>query len=143
MPKDPNASIMALDVGGRRIGVALASVAARIPLPLTTIDAGDTAQQAILDLIRRESVIMLCIGLPRGLNGQETQQTATIKAFVAALQKAIDIPVYLQDEAVTSRQAEAELQARGKPYVKGDIDALAATYILEDFLQDHKEIIAA
>jgi len=142
MSPDPSVSVLALDVGGRRIGVAIAHAVARIAHPLTTIDAGETAQNIILDLINRESVIALCVGLPRGLDGQETQQTAAIKQFVGALQKAVTIPVYLQDEAVTSRQAEAELQARGKPYAKGDIDALAATYILEDFLQEHKEICA-
>jgi RNase H-fold protein (predicted Holliday junction resolvase) len=45
----------------------------------------------------------------------------------------------MQDEAVTSKRAEAELEARGKPYQRGDIDALAATYILEDFLAGHRE----
>jgi RNase H-fold protein (predicted Holliday junction resolvase) len=42
----------------------------------------------------------------------------------------------MQDEAATSRQAESELQARGKPYSKEDIDALSATYILEDFISE-------
>ncbi len=142
MLQDPKASVMALDVGGRRIGVAIASVAARIAHPLTTLNTGETTLQDIKKLIETESVAALCVGLPRGLDGQQTQQTGVIQAFVEALKKAVDIPVYLQDEAVTSRQAEAELQARGKPYVKGDIDALAATYILEDFLHDHTEIYA-
>ncbi len=142
MLQDPKVSVMALDVGGRRIGVAIASVAARIARPLTTLNTGETTLQDIKKLIETESVAALCVGFPRGLDGQQTQQTGVIQAFADALKKAVDIPVYLQDEAVTSRQAEAELQARGKPYVKGDIDALAATYILEDFLHDHTEIRA-
>lgn len=134
---------MALDVGGRRIGVALANSMARIPSPLTTLDAPMTTAQSIQNLIEQHTVVALCVGLPRGLDGQETDQTRAIRAFVEDLKRTVTIPVYLQDEAVTSRQAEAELQARGKPYVKGDIDALAATYILEDFLRDHSEGFAS
>lgn len=135
-----NSAVMALDVGGRRIGVALANMVARIPKPETTLDAPTTTPQSIQDLIDRHNVAILCVGLPRGLDGQETDQTRAILAFVEDLKQTITIPIYLQDEAVTSKQAEAELQARKKPYVKGDIDALAATYILEDFLRDHSEV---
>ncbi len=80
------------------------------------------------------AVSQLVAGLPRGLDGQETAQTAYARNFAEAISQQLQLPVYYQDEAVTSRQAEAELQARGKPYAKGDIDALAATYILEDYL---------
>lgn len=139
MVQDPNSSIMALDVGERRIGVAMASTAARIAHPFTTLAAGEQVLAEIKKLTETENVTKLCVGLPRGLDGQETAQTKSIEAFTRELQQAVPIPVYLQDEAVTSRQAEAELQGRGKPYVKGDIDALAATYILEDFLRDNPE----
>ena len=65
----------------------------------------------------------------------------TIAEFTKQLKQSFNLPVYFQDEAVTSKQAEAELQARGKHYEKSDIDALAATYILEDWLGEHKEIV--
>ena len=142
MSQDLSTSVMALDVGGRRIGVAIAGRIARLARPLTTLHAGPTTTADIQALIKAESVAALCVGLPRGLDGQQTQQTLAVKAFVHDLKKAIDIPVYFQDEAVTSRQAEAELEARGKPFAKTDIDALAATYILEDFLRDHAEVYA-
>lgn len=133
-------SILALDVGERRIGVAAAHVVARIPHPLMTLDHTENVMEDIKRLVASERAIAVCVGLPRGLDGQETQQTASTRAFVDELKKALGVAVYLQDEAVTSRQAETELKARGKPYAKGDIDALAATYILEDFLRDHREI---
>ena len=137
--QDLSGSIMALDVGARRIGVAAANVVARIAHPLKTIETSEHTMADIQKLLIDQRVTTLCVGLPRGLDGQETAQTKSIQAFVQELKQAMTIPVYLQDEAVTSRQAEAELEARGKPYVKGDIDALAATYILEDFLRDHSE----
>ena len=135
-------SILALDVGGKRIGVALANAVARIASPLTTLENNATIVQDIETLIKQYDVAVLVCGLPRGLDGQRTAQTETVENFVKELQKTIDIPLYWQDEAVTSRQAEAELQSRAKGYRKEDIDALAATYILEDFLNEHPEIQA-
>jgi putative holliday junction resolvase len=137
-----NSSVLALDVGGQRIGVALANAVARIAHPHTTLQNGPAIIAAIQQIIADEDVQVLVVGLPRGLDGQRTAQTQAVEAFVRGLQQQCSLPVYWQDEAVTSRKAEAELQARGKPYVKGDIDALAATYILEDFLHEHPEVRA-
>ncbi|MCX6728115.1 MAG: Holliday junction resolvase RuvX, partial [Candidatus Saccharibacteria bacterium] len=58
---------------------------------------------------------------------------------VAKLEKVIIVPTHLQDEALTSVKAEEELKSRGMPFEKGDIDALAATYILQDFLDELPE----
>jgi putative holliday junction resolvase len=132
-------SILALDVGGKRIGVATANVIARIAHPLTTITNDDDVLQTIEELIRQEQAAVVIVGLPRGLDGQRTAQTGVIDVFVEELKQHISVPVHMQDEAVTSRQAEAELAARSKTYRKEDIDALAATYILEDFLHEHPE----
>jgi putative Holliday junction resolvase len=90
-------------------------------------------------IIKTESAGALVVGLPRGLDGQHTAQTDDSLAFAEKLKQHFSLPVHLQDEAVTSKQAEAELEARGKAYVKDDIDALAATYILEDWLSDNAE----
>jgi putative Holliday junction resolvase len=135
----PNRSIMSLDVGHKRIGVALAHLAAGIPAPLTTLDHTENIMQDIQTLLTQHEAVALIVGLPRGLDGQDTAQTRTVEEFVAELKKHIDTPLYWQDEAVTSRQAREELEARGKPYAKGDVDALAATYLLEDFLREHPE----
>jgi putative Holliday junction resolvase len=137
---DSNGTILALDVGGRRIGVAAADVIARIAHPLVTIENDDQTVAKLKQLVDEEQVVGLVVGLPRNLNGNETAQTKEVQDFIASLRKYVDMPVYWQDEAVTSRQAEAELVERGKPYAKGDIDALAATYILEDFLRDNPEV---
>jgi len=130
-------TVIALDVGAQRIGVAVANSIARIASPLVTIQHDTTVIDRIVRLLASESATAVVIGLPRGLDGQETGQTRSVRDFVEELQKKLDIPLFFQDEALTSRKAEEELQSRGKPYQKGDIDALAATYILEDYLQEH------
>jgi putative Holliday junction resolvase len=131
-----NGSVLALDVGSRRIGLALASYVARMASPYKTIQNDDNTWQALRDICSQEQVTQLVVGLPRGLDGQATEQTKYVETFVHMLATELTLPIKLQDEAVTSRQAEAELTARGKKFEKGDIDALAAVYILEDYLNE-------
>jgi putative Holliday junction resolvase len=133
-------TILALDVGEKRIGVALASMQARMASPLTTLARSHTILHDIQVLLNEHAAGVLVIGLPRGLDGQHTKQTLAVEEFKAELEYNLAVPVYWQDEALTSRQAEAELNSRGKPYKKEDIDSLSATYILEDFMRDHPEI---
>lgn len=135
-------SVIALDVGERRIGVGVASLQARFARPLTTLDNGDTLLAQLQELVAEHDVTAVVIGLPRGLEGQSTGQTTYAKTFAKTIEARLGLPLYWQDEAVTSKKAEAELRARGKPYKKGDVDALAATYILEDFLSEHPEVKA-
>ncbi len=127
-------TILALDVGAARIGIAIASNVARLARPHGVVLNDARALDTLGELCRAEGVTQLVVGLPRGLDGQNTAQTLTVKAFGALLGKALDLPVAWQDEALTSVQAEAELIKRGKTYKKEDIDALAAVYILEDYL---------
>lgn len=136
---DDSRSVIALDVGERRVGIATASAGARLARPLTTLDNNDGFVASLQKLVAEHSVVGVVVGLPRGLDGQHTAQTAYVESFAQDLKTRLGLPLYWQDEAVTSRQAKAELEARGKAYAKGDIDALAATYILEDFLQEHPE----
>lgn len=133
-------TILALDVGGRRIGVAIASFQARISSPLITLINSDSTTEDIQKLIDEHEAKVMVVGLPRGLDGQHTAQTMAVEEFKAALEHTLAIPVYWQDEALTSKKAESELNSRGKPYRKEDIDSLSATYILEDFMRDHPEV---
>lgn len=129
-------TVLALDVGERRIGVALASMEARIAKPLLTIDRNDAGDifASISKLVQEHKAESVVVGLPRGMEGQETAQTKSSREFAAKLQEVLSAKVYLQDEAGTSLAAEDELKQSAKPYQKVDIDKLAATYILDDWL---------
>lgn len=129
----PTPSILALDVGAQRVGVAVASFVARLPHPVTALQNDEGLWQELAGIIEAENVQHIVVGNPRGLQGQSTAQTAETEAFVSKLLERFELPITQLDEAMTSQKAEAELQSRGKPYAKGDIDALAATYILEDY----------
>jgi putative Holliday junction resolvase len=128
------AAVLALDIGEKRIGVATANLDTRLASPLVTLSNDDRLVSNLKALCDDREVTQLVAGLPRGLDGQETAQTQYARMFGDQLAAQLQLPVYYQDEAVTSQQAKAELEARGKPYAKGEIDALAATYILEDYL---------
>lgn len=132
-------SILALDVGSKRIGLALASTVARLPQPLTTLEVDQTVFEAISKIVKAENVTQLVVGLPRGMAGQTTAQTEAVQNFTKQLQAQIDLPIDYQDEALTSQHAEQELAGRKQPYTKADIDALAASLILQDWLSEHNE----
>jgi putative Holliday junction resolvase len=134
MAADDDGTILALDVGAVRIGLALASNAARLASPYTTLQNTGDALAKLSDICTKEHVVELVIGLPRGMSGQDTAQTAAVQVFGEQVEGATGLPVHWQDETLTSVKAEDELRQRSKPYRKEDIDALAATYILEDYL---------
>jgi putative holliday junction resolvase len=134
-----NSSILALDVGERRIGIAVASRVAKLASPVGFIENDETVYAKVQQLIAEHQADELVVGYPRNMSGDPTAQTEYVEAFVATLSSHIPLPIALQDESLTSHRAEHELQARGKPYAKGDIDALAATYILEDYLKQGGE----
>jgi putative holliday junction resolvase len=135
-----HSAVLALDVGERRVGVAVADVRARLAHPLTTLMRTEATPEDVQRLVDEHAAGVVVVGLPRGLDGQHTAQTMAVEEFKAELEQVLSVPVHWQDEALTSAQAETELRSRGKPYKKEDVDALSATYILEDFIRDHPEL---
>lgn len=131
-------TLLALDVGQRRIGVAIARTTI-LASPLTTVQNTATVIEEIQQIITENDVATVVVGWPRGLNGQDTGQTRQVEQFVAKLRTAVGLPIVMQDEALTSVKAEAELESRHKPYERGQVDSLAATYILEDYLADNMQ----
>ncbi|MCA9325982.1 Holliday junction resolvase RuvX [Candidatus Saccharibacteria bacterium] len=126
---------LALDVGAARIGVALANDVARIASPLPVLANDESFCSKLRDLTSEHHISQIVVGWPRGLDGQETEQTRYVENFISKLDLC-GVPVVRQDEALTSVQAEAELKKSGKNFTKGDIDSLSAVYILEDFLAE-------
>jgi putative Holliday junction resolvase len=138
---DQASNILSLDVGTVRIGVAIARLDIKLAGPLTAITNSPEVITDITKLAAEHNANTLVVGLPRGLDGQSTSQTRYVHDFVDKL-KTTGLKIVFQDEALTSLKAEDELKSRDggrRRYNKGDIDALAATYILEDYLSSHEE----
>jgi putative Holliday junction resolvase len=137
---DPAASVLAIDYGQKRLGLAIASMAAQLPQPLSVVYNDDNLITNLKVVVQQNNVGQIVVGYPRGLEGQLTTQTETVEAFVSQLKKQLpNTPIDTIDESLTSKQAEAELEGRGRSYAKEDIDNLAATIILEDWLSNHKQ----
>lgn len=132
-------SILALDVGAKRIGVARASLASKLPSTHGVINNDKDVMDSIKQLIMEEQSVALVVGLPRGLDGQETAQTKQVRQFVDELKTVIEIPIHFQDESLTSVKAQDQLKTKAVLYNKGAVDELAASYILDDWLAHHGE----
>ena len=131
--------LMALDVGTKRIGIALADSFIKIAIPFTTVEVNndiDSAIKQIIEIISKEEIDILVVGLPRNQSGEETSQTAYTKEFVKKIEYSVN-KICFQDESLTSIQAEDRLKSYGKPYSKGDIDMNAASIILQDYLEEN------
>jgi putative pre-16S rRNA nuclease len=134
--------IMALDVGGRRIGVALSDSTRVLASPLTTLRAEPRARviAEIAALVARHEVAELVVGLPLTLNGQIGPQAQLVQAFAEELRHALLAPIHLFDERLTSVAAERMMLDLGiKPERrKARIDEVAASIILQDFLDTRR-----
>lgn len=129
-------NLLALDVGEKRIGVAIADSSIKIAIAFDTIEVDGNEIKRIAEIVTSEEIDVVVVGYPRNQSGEPTAQTAYVEAFASQLTDIAPEIVY-QDESLTSVKAEELLKRQKKPYEKGDIDALAASLILEDYLETH------
>src|SRR5690606_8798088 len=99
-----------------------------------TIEVDGNEVQSITELVLSDKIDIIVIGYPRNQAGEPTAQTAKVEAFANRL-NLLDAKIVFQDESLTSVLAEKHLASRKQPYSKADIDAYAASIILEDYLE--------
>jgi putative Holliday junction resolvase len=121
-------------VGEKRIGVAVGDSGVRIAVPFETIETDGHEIERIAHLVLDEKADVVVVGYPRNQSGEPTAQTAYVEAFAEKLTDIAPVMVF-QDESLTSVLAEQRLKSYKKPYTKGDIDALAAAIILQDYME--------
>ncbi len=132
----PGINVLALDVGEKRVGLALVRAEVRVPVLLATLQTqADDFWGSLAAILKQHDITEVVIGLPRGLEGQETAQTKYVQDFAKEFASHFSLPIHWQDEALTSVQAENILGGSGKPYEKADVDAMAASLILSDYLE--------
>lgn len=127
-------TLLALDVGEKRIGVAVADTSVKIAIAYETVAVDGSEVDAIARIVSLENVETVVVGYPRNQQGEPTKQTEFVEAFVERLQEIVPDIVY-QDESLTSVKAEEYLKRQKKPYEKGEVDSLAASFILQDYLE--------
>ncbi len=124
------AQVIALDVGEVRTGLARASVIAKIAEPLAVVPT-EQVPAKLKELMAEQTLEALVVGRPRNMSGQETAQSDWTRDWAEQLKKDLDVPIYWQDETLTSHLAE-------RPGERGHADAAAAALILQDFLDSPK-----
>ena len=135
--------IIGLDVGTKRIGVAKADTSVRIAIPNGYVLVNGQEIPEILRIARLNGTNFFVVGLPRSNDGNETAQSAYARKFADTL--AASMPgarIYFQDESLTSVVAEERLKKRKKNFEKGEIDAEAASIILQDFIEHYAAKLA-
>ena len=135
--------IIGLDVGTKRIGVAKADTSIRIAIPNGYVLVNGQEIPEILRIARLNDTNFFVVGLPRSNDGNETAQSAYARKFADTL--AASMPgarIYFQDESLTSVVAEERLKKRKKNFEKGEIDAEAASIILQDFIEHYAAKLA-
>jgi len=130
--------ILALDVGDKRIGLALSDPLKMIANPLETLFRTTLNKDMahLLDIINQKEVELIVCGMPVSMMAKETEQTIKTKQFVDELSKRTDLPIKLIDERLTTSSAERVLIEGGvrRENRKQVIDKVAATIILQNYL---------
>ncbi|MBC8074518.1 MAG: Holliday junction resolvase RuvX [Chloroflexales bacterium] len=134
--------VLALDVGTRRIGVAMSDASGTLATPLTTlrVRGAERVIAEIVALVRQHAVTVVVVGWPLNMNGDVGPQAESVRAFGEALEAALGQPVAYFDERLTSVVAEQILRDMGlKPEKRRErIDEVAASIILQDYLDHHR-----
>lgn len=134
--------VLGLDVGERRIGVALSDPEGRIALGLTVVepDSEDMGVSQVLAVARENAVERIVVGLPRSLDGSLGRQAQAVQAFAQLLAGRSDVPVVTWDERFSTVAADKMLAEAGVKRAKRKArrDSTAAAFILQGYL-DHEK----
>jgi putative Holliday junction resolvase len=140
--------LLALDVGGRRVGIAVSDETQTLARSLTVLRRRSKAQdfEVLSDLVREQSVRAVVIGLPLSRDGSEGAQARRIRRYAAAMSEALaarglDIPVIFYDETLSTVTASERMIASGRRRRdrRRNVDAVAAAVILQGFLDTQAE----
>lgn len=132
--------LLALDIGGRRIGVAVSDELGMIASPVATIDARGDIAADLRTLIDRFDARRIIVGLPIGMSGKEGPQATEVRAVADKLGDQLSIEIVYSDERLSSAVANQALIGQGtrREKRKQHIDAMAAAVILQGYLDNQR-----
>lgn len=137
-PSDSPGRLLAIDLGAKRVGVAVSDELRITVKPLPAIERRSWKDflRRIVALVETYEAGGLVIGLPLRLDGGEGEAAQEARSVADKFQRSLDIPVYLQDERLTTFEAASDLRsaARSEHEINADIDSESAALILRDFI---------
>ena len=131
---------LSLDVGEKRVGVALCDETHTLARPLFTIKRASKKEDfaKLAALCHEQQIEKIIIGLPKTLRNEEGPQAQRVRRYAAEHQAALNLPIEFWDERFSTVGARDMMTAVGRKLSsKGEIDAIAATVILQDYLDGH------
>jgi putative Holliday junction resolvase len=141
--------VLGIDYGARRVGLALSDATGTLASPWRMLQRPPSEPATLALLVDEISRLMVeddglaavVVGWPRRLDGSATHQTAAVEALARALEQRVPLPVILQDERLSSHEAESRLASRDRDWRrrKEKLDAAAAAVVLQDYL-DHRQV---
>jgi putative Holliday junction resolvase len=139
--------VLGIDAGERRVGVAMSDELRLLASPVAVLDRRPKGLAPVLDsireLVRREDVRHVVVGLPLNADGSEGAQARRARDFARVAERVVGIPVTMWDERLSTREAEAIVRAQGRNLRRvrrrGELDAVAAAAILQDYLDHHRQ----
>lgn len=132
--------LLGLDIGGKRIGVAISDEMGLIASPVAMVLRSAAASREITKHITRLGAVRLIVGLPVGLSGREGPQAKDVRDFVDSISGELGLPVEYWDERLSTSIAEKSLIASGsrREKRKQQVDAVAAAVILQGYLDSRR-----
>ena len=138
--------VLGIDYGARRIGLALSDATATLASPWRLLQRPPSEAETLRIMLKEinglanedDGLEAVVVGWPRRLDGSPTHQTAIVETFARLLEAKITVPVVLQDERLSSHEAESRLAQRESDWRKrkAKLDAVAAAIILQDYLDE-------
>ena len=132
--------LLGLDVGGKRIGVAVSDEMGIIASPAAMVLRSATSGRELHDHVTRLGAVRLIVGLPVGMSGREGPQAKDVRDFIDSIVTDVGLPVDYWDERLTTSIAEKYLIASGsrREKRKQEVDAVAAAIILQGYLDSRQ-----
>jgi putative Holliday junction resolvase len=127
--------ILAIDLGEKRVGLAITSPL-NIPRPLKTVKRKKIFEE-ISAILKNYAIKTIVVGFPLNMDGTEGDKANEAREFAREIKERFKIPVYLQDERLTSYEAKEIIRETGKKIDKGVIDRMAAFIILKEYLNEN------
>lgn len=129
-------AVLAIDVGARKLGIAVSDETGTIAAPLCTLmsEGPEADAQRILEIVRERGVEVIVAGMPISMSGERGAQAEAVQEYIDRLSAFLGMPVELQDERLTSKQARGILSRSGKRSQAAREDEVAAGIILQAWL---------
>lgn len=138
-PRRPGHKLLGLDLGERRVGVAVSDDLGIIASPLKIVDLKRQSLADVAALARDLEVSGIVVGLPKGMRGDEGYQARETRRMAAEIEEHIDVPFIFWDERLTSAIADRVLAGHGKSQKTRRVerDAIAAAIMLQSYMDAH------